>query len=274
VADQPEPGHLAGRAEDRRPGQPTALNPETSAPLLAVQGLRTRFGGLWAVDGVTLDLGAGEILGLIGPNGSGKTTLLNTLNGVHAPDAGSIRLEGRSVAGLSPNRMAGLGVMRTFQAARVFETLTVGENMLLPTMAAGEAADEARQRAHRLLEEVGLEATWSATASELSGGQRKLIEFARSRINEPRVLLMDEPFAGVHPEIVAVMVEQIRAVAGRGAGVLLVSHEIPTLMHLAHRVICMSEARVIAEGSPAAVQDDEQVLEAYLGRPRDTRATS
>ncbi len=211
---------------------------------------------------------------MIGPNGSGKTTLLNTLNGVHAPDAGSILLDGRSVAGLSPNKMARLGVMRTFQAARVFETLTVGENMLLPTMVAGEAAHEARQRAQRLLEGVGLEATWDATASELSGGQRKLIEFARSRINEPRVLLMDEPFAGVHPEIVAVMVDQIKAVAARGAGVLLVSHEIPTLMHLAHRVMCMSEGRTIAEGSPAAVQDDEQVLEAYLGRPRSAAGAS
>jgi branched-chain amino acid transport system ATP-binding protein len=240
--------------------------------LLAVQGLRKRFGGLWAVDGVSFALGRGEILGLIGPNGSGKTTLLNTINGVHAPDEGTIQLQGRSVAGLSPNRMAGLGVMRTFQAARVFETLTVGENMLLPTMAAGEAGDSARRRAHELLDEVGLQATWGATASELSGGQRKLIEFARSRINDPRVLLMDEPFAGVHPEIVSVMVQQIRVAAERGAGVLVVSHEIPTLMHLAHRVICMSEGCVIAEGQPAEVQDDEQVLEAYLGRPREPAA--
>lgn len=242
------------------------------APLLTVQGLRKRFGGLWAVDGVSFELGAGEILGLIGPNGSGKTTLLNTINGVHAPDGGSIHLDGRSVAGLSAPRMAALGVMRTFQAARVFETLTVGENMLLPTMPRGGAADEARQRANALLDEVGLRNFWSATASELSGGQRKLIEFARSRINEPRVLLMDEPFAGVHPEVVSVMVQQIRAAAGRGARVLVVSHEIPTLMHLAHRVICMGDGCVIAEGPPDAVQDDPEVLEAYLGRPREPRA--
>lgn len=237
-------------------------------PLLTVQGLRKRFGGLWAVDGVSFTLEPGEILGLIGPNGSGKTTLLNVINGAHAPDEGSILLDGRSVGGLSPNRMAQLGVARTFQAARVFETLTVGENMLLPTIAAGEGAAAAHDHAHRLLGEVGLEATWEATASELSGGQRKLVEFARSRVAEPRLLLMDEPFAGVHPEIVAVMVKQIRAAAEGGTAVVLVSHEIPTLMHLAHRVICMSEGRVIAEGSPAAVQDDEQVLEAYLGRPR------
>lgn len=236
--------------------------------LLAVTEVRKRFGGLWAIAGLSMAMPSGRIVGLIGPNGSGKTTLLNTINGVYAPDAGTIALDGIDVAGVPAHRMAGLGVARTFQAARVFATLTVRENMLLPTLPSTTASTGAEERARQLLAAIGLEAAWEATASELSGGQQKLLEFARAQMTAPRLLLMDEPFAGVHPEIVQTMTRRLLALREEGLAVLVVSHEIPVVMGLVDEVICMSDGSLIAQGPPEIVDSDPDVLEAYLGTPR------
>lgn len=241
--------------------------------LLAVAEVRKRFGGLWAVDGVSMAIPPGRIVGLIGPNGSGKTTLLNTINGVYAPDSGTIHIDDVDVSGVPAHRMAAIGVGRTFQAARVFATLTVRENMLLPTLPSASASAAAEQRAHELLAAVDLERMWAATASELSGGQQKLLEFARAQMTDPRLLLMDEPFAGVHPEIVQTMTRRLRALRDAGLAVLVVSHEIPVVMGLVDEVVCMSDGRVIAQGPPEIIDSDPQVVEAYLGSPRlDARA--
>jgi branched-chain amino acid transport system ATP-binding protein len=221
---------------------------------------------------VSFTLAPGQVLGLIGPNGSGKTTLLNTINGVHTPDEGDVTLEDRSIAGLSSHRIARLGLARTFQAARVFESLSVRENMLLPTLSSGTPVGEAEARADELLDAVKLRSTWSLAASELSGGQQKLLEFSRSLMTAPKVLLMDEPFAGVHPGIIELMLERLSALRSNGLAALVVSHEIPVLMKLADRIVCMSEGRVIAHDTPAAVEQDEGVLHAYLGAPRDRQA--
>jgi len=238
--------------------------------VLSVEGVRKRFGGIWALDGVSLSIPGGRVVGLIGPNGSGKTTLLNTINGVYVPDEGQIRLDGRVVSGRPPHHLARLGVARTFQAARVFSTLTVRENMLLPTVPMRRDSAEAEQQALELLDGVNLRPFWDRPASELSGGQQKLLEFARMQMSEPKLLLMDEPFAGVHPEIVRLMTERVTDVSNRGTAVLVVSHEIPVLMQLAREVVCMSAGRVIAAGSPGQVEQDPGVLEAYLGTGRTT----
>ena len=239
----------------------------TVTPLLAAKELRKRFGGLRALDGVSFELPGGAILGLIGPNGSGKTTLLNVLNGVYRPDGGDILLQGSSVAGLAPHRLAERGVARTFQNARVFSTITTMENMFVPTLHRSEPASVLRERAERLLEFVGLTDLRDLPASELSGGQQKLLEFARALMTEPSLVLMDEPFAGVHPSVKALLLERIRERNRQGTTFIVVSHEIPDLMGLSDQVLCLANGTVIASGPPDAVTEDEQVVEAYLGRP-------
>lgn len=253
-----------------RPAVQSSPCPESRiAPmsLLALSHVRKRFGGLWAVNGVSFSLPTGRVVGLIGPNGSGKTTLLNTINGVYAPDEGFIELDGSRVEGLPAHQLAGLGVARTFQAARVFSTLTVAENMLLPTLPRRNRAQDVEKRARDLLEIIGIGGMWDTPASELSGGQQKLLEFARAQVVGPRLLLMDEPFAGVHPEIVKTMTTRLKALRMEGLAIIVVSHEVPIVMGLADEVLCMSDGRLIAHGPPEVVEGDPGVLEAYLGTP-------
>ncbi len=202
---------------------------------------------------------------MIGPNGSGKTTLLNTLNGVHAPDAGSILLDGRSVAGLSPNKMARLGVMRTFQAARVFETLTVGENMLLPTMVAGEAAHEARQRAQRLLEGVGLAHAAARRANLLEHAEQRFLEIARTLALRPRFVMLDEPAGGLTIAEIEDLGRIIGIIRDAGIGVLLVEHHTDFVFRISDRVTTLDLGRVIAHGTPDVVRKDPEVVRVYLG---------
>ena len=232
---------------------------------LRVEGLRKRFGGQAAVDGVGFTVAPGAVLGLIGPNGSGKTTLLNLLNGVHRPDAGSIRLGGAELAGRSPAHFVRHGVTRTFQTTRVFTTVTALENLLVPMLHSKEHRRDTESRALELLEFVGLSDHRRTPASELSGGQQKLLEFVRALMTEPVIVLMDEPFAGVHPSVKELMRDRIRERNRRGTSFVIVSHEIPDLMRLSGEVICMSDAKVVAHGSPDEVTADERVVAAYLG---------
>jgi len=207
------------------------------------------------------------VLGLIGPNGSGKTTLLNLINAVYSPDSGEICIDGRSIVGLQPHDLLRLGVARTFQTARVFQSISVYQNVLLPLVHRGYAGQQERLRARALLESVNLLEYADVPASELSGGQRKLLEFVRALMTDPTLVLMDEPFSGVHPEIVATLMSRVRERKAHTA-FLIVSHEIPYLTNVSDRLICMSEGRIVAEGSPAEVCADPRVIEAYLGHGR------
>jgi ABC-type branched-subunit amino acid transport system ATPase component len=236
--------------------------------LLEVRGVSKRFGGVHALQEVDCDVDEGRVLGLIGPNGSGKTTLMNILTGVYRPNSGTVSLAGSSVIGLRPYELVKEGVARTFQSTRVFQTVTVWQNMMVPVLHHHGDHAGLRSRAKSLLELVRLEDRSEQAASELSGGQQRLLEFARAMMTEPKVVLMDEPFAGVHPEIKRTLVDSIREMQKRGTAFVVVSHEIPVITHLAEELVCLSSGEVIARGEVDAVITAPSVVEAYLGHHR------
>ena len=237
-------------------------------PLLQLGSITKQFGGVVAVNDVSFDVGWTTVAGLIGPNGSGKTTLINLINGVYPADRGTIRLADKPIGGHPPSQLAAWGLSRTFQNARVFNTLTVRQNLFVPLLHHPEAERAAAaDRAAQLLELVGLERFADEPASQLSGGQKRLLEFARALVTRPALVLMDEPFAGVHPALKSLLIRCIRqSVARDGASFLIVSHEVPDLVAMADVMVCLVEGRVAASGVPADVVRDERVIEGYLGR--------
>lgn len=244
------------------------MNASAAQPLLAIDAVGKHFGGVVALEDVSFPVEKHRVVGLIGPNGSGKTTLLNIINGVFAADHGEVRLAGSRIDGRRSCELAATGITRTFQAARVFRTLTVQQNLFIPLLhqsALDRAAASAR--ADELLELVGLTAHADSVASEISGGQQRLLEFARALISRPQLVLMDEPFAGVHPQIKTLLVRCIReTVVGEGTSFIIVSHEVPDLVAMSDTMVCLVEGKIAAAGTPAAVIHDERVIEGYLGR--------
>ena len=240
--------------------------------MLAGVGISQRFGGLAALTNVSVDVAAGEIVGLIGPNGSGKTTLFNTISGLIRPTSGHVRLDGADITGLPAHRIARLGVGRTFQSPRLFAYLTIFQHVLLgarfrPRSAASlrtKASDEAE--AMRALELVGLEHRADFPASREPTGRRKLVELAMVLAARPRVLLLDEPMAGLNPGEVQFAMRLIRRIRDeRGAAVFWIEHVMEAVMGVADRVVVLHHGEKIAEGAPAAVVEDPAVLDAYLG---------
>lgn len=234
--------------------------------LLEINGLVKRFGGLTALKAVDMTVREGELLGLIGPNGSGKTTLLNIVSGYYKADSGTIAYQGRAILGHTPHQLARIGIGRSFQITKLFKRLTVVENMLVAGLSDGKAARaEARDRAERLLRDLKLDRLRDERASSLSGGQGKLLEFARIMMLSPKIVLLDEPFGGVHPELKRFMHDQIRKWNAAGTTIILISHDMGSIFDLCERVVTLSYGDVICDGTPEETRNDPAVLDAYLG---------
>ena len=252
-------------------------------PLLQVSALEKAFGGVRAVDGATFSVAAGRIHGLIGPNGAGKTTVINLISGLLAPGAGTIALGGAPIHGLPPHRIAAAGVARTFQNIRLFPDLSARDNVLVgrhlrrtPSLAArllmlpAARAEEREAAAHAaaLLDRVGLADRVREKARNLSYGEQRRVEIARALAGDPSLLLLDEPTAGMNPVEVEAVAGLIRQVAAGGRSVLLVEHNVRLVMDVCDSITVLNFGRVIADGKPAEVASNPDVVTAYLGSPK------
>ncbi len=236
------------------------MSPE-GAPLLVVERLEKRFGAFRALDGVSFALRRGEVLGLVGPNGSGKTTCINVISGIAPPDGGDVRLEGRSLAGLAPHRIAHLGVNRTFQVPRPFHGLTVRQNVEVAiAYGASRPVD-----ADALLASLDLAAHAGRPAAELNSAQQKMLDLARALATGPRLLLVDELAAGLNPAELAVVAHRLRELARSGMAVLVVEHLMGFIREVTDRVLVMNAGREIFEGALADAVRDPRVNDVFLG---------
>jgi branched-chain amino acid transport system ATP-binding protein len=235
---------------------------------LAVFAISKTFGGIQALRSVSLDVSRGEILGLIGPNGSGKTTLLNVVSGLLSPSSGNVTLTGQDITGMYPDKIARMGIGRTFQAIRLFTRLTVLENVLVAA-STGRAARSARdwqRRASAVLQHVGIAHLADQLAGTLPYGAQRRVEIARALALEPRYLLIDEPAAGMNEEEAHELMERIKAVRQQaGCGILVVDHDLHFILQLCDRVVVLNEGQKISQGSPYDVYNDPAVINAYLG---------
>ena len=252
--------------------------------LLSVRGVSKRFGGLQVLQDVSFEVPGGGIFGLIGPNGAGKTTVFNLLTGLLRPTSGAIQFEGQDLVGAPPHEITRMGIARTFQNIRIFPQMTLLQNvmvgrhhlldygalsLLFATPAFRDAERASRARALELLTWLKLDAKAHLTADNLSYGEQRKLEFARALATEPKLLLLDEPVAGMNPPEKALLMEEIRHIRDRGYGIFLIEHDMRFVMGLCDRIAVLNFGRVIAEGGPEEIRTHPDVIEAYLGRDED-----
>lgn len=255
-----------------------------TTPMLLVKDLSKSFGGVHAVNGVSFEVERGAILGLIGPNGAGKTTTFNLISGRFAPSTGSVSLEGRPLVGMRPDQIASLGISRTFQGTRIFPKLTVFENVEIAALAgarvgfwadwlglpsAREVEGRARARAEEVLQWIGLADVASTVAGSLAYAHQSLLGMAVALALRPRLLLLDEPFAGMNPGETQRAADMVLRIRDDGITVVLVEHDVPAVMRVCDRIVVLDQGRKIADGNPAQIIANAQVIEAYLGVDAD-----
>ncbi|NTW86286.1 MAG: ABC transporter ATP-binding protein [Holophagaceae bacterium] len=249
--------------------------------MLSIRGIGKHFGGLQVLHDVSIEVPGGAIFALIGPNGAGKTTVFNLVTGLLRPSAGAISFQGQELAGIAPHKITRLGIARTFQNIRIFPDMTLLQNVmvgrhhltnysglaaLFATPSFREVERRSRERALELLSWVKLDHKAESTADNLSYGEQRKLEFARALATEPKLLLLDEPVAGMNPSEKAVLMEEIRNIRDRGYGVFLIEHDMRFVMNLCDRVAVLNFGRIIAEGAPDEIRNSPEVIEAYLGR--------
>ena len=267
-------------SEEQPANDERAANMDKENVVLRVEDLAKSFGALVATDHATFEVERGTITGLIGPNGAGKSTLFNLISGFYESDAGRVTVNGTDVTHMEPYEIADHGLIRTFQTPRKLEGMTVREAMLVgPREQPGESfiklftdPESVREReqrnledAQKILEDFEIDHLATQPATKISGGQLKLVELARAMLAEPEILLLDEPAAGVNPTLRKKLAEQIRRLNGQGTTFLLIEHDMEFVMSLADPVIVLDRGHVLMEGTPDEVQNDEGVIDAYLG---------